>query len=175
LQVRADGRVELPGYVRKNRLVGKDLRRSDANLRESNRIRQQRHREKKKQHHNAPDVTPRDRPVTSNGSNAPTGTGTGTYRPIPGPAAGSLASASGRLAIRPENGTTASSNGTGRREAAGRKAREAKSPAELRADVRFLADKGMSAPDITHALARHGVKEGDVERWLAEPAEGAPP
>lgn len=163
LKVRPDGTVELPRYTKKNRLVGKDLRRSESDRRESDRLRQQRHRAKRKQQRTPPPVTQRD----NGGRHATTGTGTGTSNPIPGPAVTTLASALGRLASRPENGHgPASSNAA----EPGERKRERKSQATLKSDVRMLSNSGIDAPTIARTLAQHGVTENDVKRWLDEGA-----
>jgi hypothetical protein len=168
LKVRSDGTVELPRYIKKNRLVGKDLRRSASERREADRVRQQRHRAKRKQQEQLQTVTQRD----NDGRHASTGTGTGTSNPIPVPAVTALARAFGPLAPRPENGRAsahAAANGSAAA-APTRPKRQPKTQAMLKSDVRKLTAGGLDPPTIARTLAQHGVTESDVNRWLAEGA-----
>lgn len=181
LRVRADGRVELPGYVSKNRIVGKDLRKTTNTQREGNRRRQERHRAKvraaKQDKGAAQPVTG----VSVTRAGVTTGTGTGTDRPIPEPAEapGSLASAggaslAGRSLTHEPSSNGGRTGGTHGRKPNPSRSRERKKPEALRADARLLASRGMATPDVARCLAQHGVSETDVAAWIAEPPDGPP-
>lgn len=97
LEEREDGNVVLPGYCKKNRLRGRDLRHADRDAvqddeREKNRARQQRHRDRRNGKRNG--VTSRKTTRDSNGVTPSTGTGTGTH-PIPVPIPDGAGSAAG--------------------------------------------------------------------------------
>lgn len=160
LKAREDNAIELPGFTDKNALITKDLRR------EQNKIRQARHREKKRQERNA---------LLSQESNAgnspsrgraharaqappgpvpPNRTPGSEERQSPGSAYAELTSAHGRIARR----IPGEKNGSGQPQ---------KSQAELEADALKLAAAGMDSAGIVHNLAQYGVDAHQVTLWLA--------
>lgn len=159
LKIRADGKIELPGFTDKNSLVTKDLRR------EQNRQRQARFREKTR---NARNALPSRK---SNARNAPSrgrAHARAQAQPDPVPpnrdrseetgsrvsAAAELASSSRSLA-RPI-GAEKNGNDTAR-----------KSARELEADALKLAATGMGSADIARTLGQFGVTAHQVTLWLA--------
>lgn len=177
LRVRADDTIELPGYVQKNGLIPRDLRRANAiDAREKHRLRSARWRDRKRARRDAPRDASRERHSRVTGQRV-------TQTPVPGPgpipyrdrhSAAPGASADRETHTAPRGELASGKGRLARRDMPEATKRTSPSEAELRGKVRKLEEDGLSAHDIVGMLRQYHVTLEQVTVWLKNGAARPP-